>query len=70
VRVRDLQLRGVHVMEIKDADFKRICELAFEAGKMVGRKEGREEMLKEVFTSMFEIANPKSANAQVEVKKP
>jgi hypothetical protein len=70
VRVHDLQLCGVHVMEIKDADFKRICELAFEAGKIAGRKEGREEMLKEVFTGLFEIANPKSANPQTEVKNP
>jgi hypothetical protein len=57
-------------MEINDADFKRICELAFEGGKAAGRKEGREEMLKEIFTSLFEIAYPKSVNAQAEVKKP
>jgi len=57
-------------MELKDADFKRICELAFEGGKVVGRKEGREEMLKEVFTTLFEIANPKPANAQAGVENP
>lgn len=57
-------------MEVNDADFKRICELAFEAGKLVGRKEGREEMLKEIFTSLFDIAYPKSVKAQAEVQKP